>query len=151
MVGRAVLLDSSPLGLVTHTKRSAITVECAEWLSALRTAGVRLIVPEVSDYEVRRELVRMGLAKSMRLLDALAESLEYQPITTAAMRLAADLWADARRTGRPTAGADALDGDVILAAQARTLGVPTLVATTNARHLAHYTDAAFWRDIGVPP
>ena len=151
MVGRALLLDSGPLGLASHTKDSSEALECKAWLLRLRAGGVRIMLPEVSDYEVRRELVRMRKTNAVRLLDQLAGSLEYLPLTTAAMRLAADLWADARRTGRPTAGAEALDGDVLLTAQARTLGVPTVVATANVAHIGRYTDAAFWRDIGVPP
>jgi hypothetical protein len=66
------------------------------------------------------------------------------------MRLAAQLWADARRMGRPTAADAALDGDVILAAQARALGeeaaLPVTVVTTNVAHLSLFVRAALWRE-----
>lgn len=63
------------------------------------------------------------------------------------MLLAAELWADARRRGYATAGDQALDADVILAAQAITLGGSTIVATTNVGHLGRYTQALLWDQI----
>jgi hypothetical protein len=57
--------------------------------------------------------------------DGLARLLEYLPLTTAAMRQAAVFWAQGRQQGQPTADDKALDGDVILAAQAMTLGWQT--------------------------
>ncbi len=73
----------------------------------------------------------------------LESTLVYLPLTTAVMRHAADLWAEARRRGRPTAGAQALDGDVILAAQ--TLAVGGRVATENVGHLSQFVEAFNWR------
>ncbi|MGB7158693.1 MAG: hypothetical protein WBD40_11540 [Tepidisphaeraceae bacterium] len=74
----------------------------------------------------------------------------YVPITTDAMNLAADLWADARRRGTPTAARDAIDIDVILAAQALSLGLRPInfvVATTNMTHLAQFVPAELWSNI----
>ncbi|MEO1145783.1 MAG: nucleic acid-binding protein [Cyanobacteria bacterium J06638_22] len=110
-----------------------------------------MAVPEISDYEVRRELLRAGLLRSLRRLDSLKRTLDYIPIQTDTMLLAAELWAEARKTGQPTADAKALDGDVILSAQARLLrseGVDVLVATTNVAHLARFITAANWQSIG---
>ncbi|MEG4087888.1 hypothetical protein [Microcoleus sp. Pol12B4] len=59
-------------------------------------------------------------------------------MTTEVMLLAAQLWAQARMRERPTAEANALDGDVILAAQAileASEGNHVVIATTNAPHL----------------
>ena len=78
---------------------------------------------------------------------ALVQRLEYLPLTTAAMRLAAGLWAQARRGGYPTAPDPALDGDVILAAQALSLGVPVIVATDNVAHLSRFVTADLWQNI----
>ncbi|WP_343217810.1 hypothetical protein [Halotia branconii] len=67
------------------------------------------------------------------------------------MLLAAELWAEARKTGQPTADAKALDGDVILSAQARLLGskvAEVIVATTNVAHLARFITASDWQSIG---
>lgn len=147
-MSRVVLLDAGPLGLVTNPKRSPQSIACAQWLQVSVTAGARVIVPEIADYEVRRELLRAKKAKGLARLDALIDLLEYLPLTTAAMRQAAAFWAQARQQGQPTAGDEALDGDVILAAQAVALGAPDVViATTNIGHLARFAPAALWQTI----
>lgn len=115
-MSRAVLLDAGPLGLVTNPRRSQKSTACARWLQGLVAGGARVILPEIADYEVRRELIRANKAKGISQLDALANLLEYLPITTAAMRQAALFWAQARQQGQPTASDKAIDGDMILAA-----------------------------------
>ncbi len=60
----------------------------------------------------------------------------------------AQLWAEARRAGTPTADTKALDGDVILSAQAKLeelKGNEVIVVTTNIRHLSQFVDACEWR------
>lgn len=148
MVGRVVLLDAGPLGLVTNPKRSPHSTACANWLQRLLAEGCRVIVPEIADYEVRRELLRAEKLLGLKRLDALVGSLEYLPLSTAAMRQAAVFWARTRRQGKPTADDKALDGDVILAAQAAVLTEDaTVIATTNVGHLARFASAALWPDI----
>ena len=57
-------------------------------------------------------------------------------------------WAQARQQGRPTAGDKTIDGDVILAAQAKTLGViDFVIATTNVGHLSRFAEADLWQNI----
>jgi hypothetical protein len=66
------------------------------------------------------------------------------------MLKAAELWAQVRQQGKPTADNQALDGDVILAAQATLIGSdehPSIVATSNAKHLSLFIDAKNWQDI----
>lgn len=66
------------------------------------------------------------------------------------MLLAAELWAEARKTGQPTADPKALDGDVILSAQARLLcgeATEVIVATTNVAHLSRFITALDWQTI----
>lgn len=145
---QVVLLDSGPLGLVTNPKRSPQSVACAQWLQSLVTIGARVILPEIADYEVRRELLRANKEHGLARLDALAKLLEYLPLTTMAMRQAALYWAQARQQGQPTAGDKTLDGDMILAAQATTLEVSdVIIATTNVGHLFRFAPAALWQDI----
>ncbi len=106
------------------------------------------MVPEISDYEVRRELLRAGKIRGIERLDALIAQANYLPITTKAMRQAAAYWAAARQQGQPTAPDPALDSDVILAAQAATLNwTDVVVATTNVRHLSRFVQARLWSDI----
>ena len=143
-----VVLDAGPLGMITNPRSSPENERCKSWLTVLVQQGTEVVIPEIADYEVRRELLRANKVSGLARLDALARLLEYLPLTTAAMRQAAVFWAQARRQGQPTADDKALDGDVILAAQAVTLGVADVViATTNVGHLARFASAALWPDI----
>lgn len=147
-MSRVVLLDTGPLGLVTNPKLSAESVACAQWIQSHVAVGNRIIIPEIADYELRRELLRANKTKGIARLDNLEKILEYLPITTAAMRQAAKSWAQARQQGQPTAGDKTIDGDMILVAQAVTLAVPDLViATTNVGHLATFIAAELWQNI----
>lgn len=151
----AVVLDSTPLGLLTQKVGHRQGDACRAWLTGLEAAGSRFYVPEIADYEVRRELLRAGKAASVMRLDAfvVAEPDRYLPLTTQDVRLAAQLWAQARQPGHVTAPPEALDGDVLIAAQARRIvarhfglsGV--LVATQNTRHFANLAPAALWSDV----
>lgn len=139
--------------MVTNPNASPLNDRCSLWLESLVGHGVRVILPEIADYEVRRALVRAGKVAGIRRLDALAATpgIEYLPLTTAAMRRAAEFWAEARRRGQPTAGAKALDGDVILAAQASLIGddgEEPVIATLNVAHLARFASALTWEQIG---
>ena len=147
-----VVLDSGPLGMLCNPNPTVTTQAAHEWSRARLIAGDLIAIPEIADYEVRRELLRAGKERSVALLNQLYAVHEFLRITTAAMQEAASLWADARNTGLPTSHHAALDGDVILAAQARGAQAtnpsePVVVATTNPAHLARYTDARLWSDI----
>ena len=147
---RTIVLDAGPLGLVSNPGYSEQNHACAQWLQAHLSAGARVIIPEITDYEIRRELLRAGKTRGIAKLDTLAKVLEYLPISTAAMRRAADLWALARQRGQQAASDAALDADMILAAQADTLAVAnTIIATTNVGHLAAFTTADVWQNIVV--
>ena len=109
-MSRVVLLDAGPLDLVTNPKLSSESAACTNWLQSLVSQGTRTLLPEIADYEVRRELLRAGKTQGLERLDALTKLLEYLPITTSAMRQAALLWAQARQQGQPTAGDKTIDG-----------------------------------------
>ena len=123
-----LLLDTSVVGEICHPRRHADT---KEWLA--RVSGAHeLLLSEVVDYELRRELLRIGARRSVLALDDLGRTITYVPVTTATWRGAAALWARARLAGRPSAAADALDADVLIAQQAISDGA--VVVTRNKRH-----------------
>lgn len=144
---RVVLLDSGPLGMLTHPRPTRPIVA---WLATPRRGGTIVRVPEIADYEFRRELLRANRTEGLDRLDALGLLLGYEPVTGNTLRLAAEPWAETRRRGRPTAPDAALDADVILAAQARLVGIRgdvVTVATGNVGHLVRFVDARDWQDI----
>ena len=149
-MNRLILLDSGPLGMVTNPKAKGLPFICQQWLKTLLKRGERFASPEIADYEVRRELLRANLLESVHRLDNLKQTLEYIPIQTDTMILAANLWAEVRKMGQPTADSKALDGDVILSAQAQILAnemTEVIIATTNVGHLSRFTTALNWQDI----
>lgn len=145
------VLDSGPLGLLSNPFASPEAVHCHEWLNSLIDNGHRLLTSEICDYEVRRELLRGSRARSIARLDDLMLQLDILPLNRRAMIRAAELWAEARRRGRPTADAAALDADVILAAQtqlfADAIREPVEVVTMNARHLQQFVATRRWQEI----
>jgi predicted nucleic acid-binding protein len=134
-----VLLDAGPLGMLSNPNASVTNRECYQWMESLVARGARVCLPEIADYEVRRELLRANKLQGIARLNIVKKAISYLPITTANMLKAAELWAQARRVGLPTADSKALDCDVILAAQA--LEVNGIVATENVGHLARFVTA----------
>ena len=90
--------------------------------------------------------MQAGKVQGLARLDAFnaAAADRYLPLSDAALRLAATLWAQARRAGTPTADPKELDCDVLIAAQALTLGAPAVelvVATVNVGHFGRFVNA----------
>jgi predicted nucleic acid-binding protein len=146
---RLIILDTGTLGLLTHPRALPAALACRNWAQGHLLAGVRLIVPGIADYELRRELIRAGRTSGLGRLDAARAGLEFDPVTQAALDKAAELWAAVRTAGLATAHPSALDGDAILAAQtilATGPGDVATIATHNARHLSRFPviDARPW-------
>jgi predicted nucleic acid-binding protein len=147
MSQRFILLDTGPLGMITNRSENPECKACQDWFSGFSD---RVLLPEIADYELRRELLRANKLRGLRQLDQLKVTIPYLPITTEVMLKAAELWAIARNEGYPTAPPTALDGDVILAAQAILFQGPgreTVIATTNVGHLSRFTSALTWQEI----
>lgn len=153
----AIVLDEKPLSLLTMRPGNSQGDPCKAWMLNLEAAGHRFYVPEIADYELRRELIRTNKTDSLARLDAFltAEPDRYRPLTTPDVREAARLWAQARDPKNNQGGApkEALGGDVLIAAQARRLS-PTnfglesmVIATSNITHLAPLAASAFWSEI----
>lgn len=140
-----VLLDAGPLGMLSNPNASPANRECYQWLESLISRGAEVCLPEIADYEVRRELLRARKLKGIARLNILKNAINYLPLSTSIMLKAAELWAESRQEGLPTADPKALDCDVILAAQA--LGVNGIVATENVGHLARFVTAKTWREV----
>lgn len=139
-----LVLDTNILGELVHPNakvHAPVIRRVAERFAA--DPSISVYVPEIADYELRRELVLKRFTHSVERLNQLAQDLLYLPITTQAMRRACDLWADARRRHQSTAQYGELDGDVILAAQALSIG--GTVVTKNVRDLSRYVAVEDWR------
>jgi len=149
-----VLLDAGPLGMVTNPRATPQNVQCQQWVAKLLASGVRVLVPDIADYEVRRELLRANRLTGIAHLDRAKITMGHLPITTEAMLKAAEFWALARQQGRPTASDAALDGDVILAGHAVVLAAQeadrVVIATANLAHLSRFADADLWQNIQPP-
>lgn len=154
------LLDSGPLGLITHPKAVEEAEDCRQWLKRFMSEGNTVAVPEIVYYEVRRELRRTELkhgvpSSGLRKLEAFAVDVGLVPITSAAVKLASDLWAEARHLRQSGTTDLALDADMILCAQAQLInpaswnaeGASVVIVTRNAKHLTHFADARHWHDV----
>jgi predicted nucleic acid-binding protein len=143
-VSKHIVLDSSPLSTLCLPTATPEFIAISDWAEACLLAKHRIYVPEIIDYELRRELTRAGKVVSIVMLNDTKTLFRYLPITTPTMLLAADLWAAARRGGFPTADPKKIDIDVILAAQALTLTAPRsdiIVATANIAHISRFVSA----------
>jgi predicted nucleic acid-binding protein len=149
-MSKLILLDSGPLGIFSNPGKSQIISDCHAWAAKHQQQGNVLVVPEIADYEVRRELLRAGKSIGIERLDLIKSTFAYLPLTTAVMLRAAEFWAQARKSGRPMAVDAALDADVILSAQAAILideGSVVVIASSNPRHLSMFVPAAEWQTI----
>jgi predicted nucleic acid-binding protein len=144
------VLDSGVVSRLCHPARSQYR-PVSRWVSEqLEHAAMRVVLPEIADYEVRRKLIHLirkkqASPKSLQRLNALAVTLDYLPLHTSTLQRAAEIWANARLSGLPTATEQSLDADVILAAQA--LEVDGTIVTTNRKHLARFAPALAWEEI----
>jgi hypothetical protein len=58
-MSKLILLDAGPLGMISHP-RADRNRDILEWVTLMMQQGNEMKVPEISDYEVRRELLRQN-------------------------------------------------------------------------------------------
>ena len=155
-----VILDSNILTLLVTpldeklSEDEKLTKEihqCTKWFERLLSKGARIIVSDICDYEVRRELIRIK-SKSVQELDNLRDLIEFQPVTFAVLEKAAELWAEARDLSQSNKIKDNIDVDCILAAQWCLLkeqnpGRKVIIATKNIKDFQGVTDCDVWQNI----
>ena len=76
---RLIFLDSGTLGMVSNPRGKPRSVLCRRWAGDLVAAGAWVFVPEIADYEVRRELIRAGATVGLQRLDQVATILDFAP------------------------------------------------------------------------
>lgn len=148
-----IVLDTFPASSVAKRsgKTKTVSDECCQWIHDCEAREHTILVPAISYYEALRELEQRQATSQIKRLQAFCLlPSRFIPLTTAHLEAAARLWGATRRSGRPTAANEALDGDVILAAQALSLGLAPadyIVATTNVSHLSQFVPCEDWSKI----
>jgi hypothetical protein len=64
-----ISLNSGPLSLVTQQRGAIEADACKQWLAGHLARGTRVVVPEIVEYELRRELLRAKKTRSLKRLD----------------------------------------------------------------------------------
>lgn len=151
-----LLLDTNILRMLCHPKKYR---DVKDWFQQWLNRGaageaVEIQISAAADYELRRGYLwkldkHPHERKALDRLNALCHLLGVQPLQNNSLREAAQLWADARLGGYPTAADRDVDWDVIIASQAREQ--PAVVVTENVKHLARYhIDARNWHELPAP-
>jgi predicted nucleic acid-binding protein len=156
-----VLLDSSVLGVLTSPLKNLSTAKaneierCTNWFYGLLAKGINVCTSEISDYEVRRELIRIK-SDGLSILDDFRkqELIEFLPVTSEVLQKAAELWAEIRNKHISTADDKNIDADIIISAQWYLLtqdypGQAIYLATKNIKHLRLIAEdyAQEWQNI----
>jgi hypothetical protein len=154
-----VFLDSNILGLLCNTSDLHEAVDCIDWFNTQWTRGISFMTSDLCLYEVRRGLLKasIGLAKPVPGLLTLENIrsdgyLEFLPVSTGVLDLAAEIWAEAAADGRTTRGDKNIDVDIIISAHYQLLvdtypGQQVIVATKNLKHISRFCQAASWQEI----
>ncbi len=76
-MGKVILLDSTPVGLITNPKATPLALQCQQWFLSLLQKGYQVILPEIIDYAIRRELLRANKISGIKKLDQLKSEIKY--------------------------------------------------------------------------
>lgn len=136
---KIILLDTGVLGKICNPKPVRNVQEFLDFLKEEK--NIDIIVPEICDYELRRNLLLENLDKSIRKLNKFRRIDQLLFFDTNTMIIASEIWSDIRKQGNPTENKDSLDGDVILAAQAYQMKAyyeEVIVLTTNPKDIVKF-------------
>ena len=79
---KVVVIDSGPVRLLCRREVTPPVDACREWQVDVVAHHARIILPEIVDYEERRELIRLNSLSSIERLDSLTMLHECLPLTT---------------------------------------------------------------------
>ncbi len=147
-----VILDSGVLHTLVSTSKVKEVTDCQDWFYYLLSRSALVVTSSLCNYEVKRELIRRNKVEEINNLNQLKALIDFLPVDDPTLELAAELWAEARNQGLPTADDNRLDADVIICAQYQLLaeeypGRYVVIATTNVKHLSRFTIAKEWQEI----
>ena len=142
-MSNTVVLDARPLSQICHPRKWE---EISDWFLKVIASGHRIVIPEITDYEVRRLLVKRGATRQLEELDGNVDDFYYAPLSTELMREAAQIWAEAENSGHRFGHPKTLNADAILVAQTQAMGEDVTVITKNVRPLAPFVEAVWWTD-----
>ena len=147
-----VILDSGVLHTLVSTSKVKEVKDCQDWFYYLLSRGALIVTSAICNYEVKRELIRRKKAQEINNLNQLKALVDFLPVDEPTLELAAELWAEARNRGLPTANDLSLDADVIICAQYQLLakeypGRYVVIATNNVKHLSRFAEAKEWQNI----
>ncbi len=156
-----VILDSNILGLIIAPLSTNFEKEegkykqareCIYWFQNLLSRGAYVTVPDICDYEIRRELIRINSFESLDNLKGLRNVINFQELTFNVLTEAAEIWAIARNSNQPNKSIQNIDVDCIIAAHWRLLkneypGREVIVATENIKDFQSFSDCSSWKNI----
>lgn len=121
-MSRVAVIDSGPLGEIIKRHPSADTIR---WIEFINENKIALRIPEIIDYETRRELILQGLKGNIESYKSISNLTKYRQTNrliplepSITLTDACELWADLRFNSQPTADRKNIDVDVILVTQA---------------------------------
>jgi predicted nucleic acid-binding protein len=151
-----IFLDTNIIGKLSNPNRIPEALECQGWFERLLTRGAYFTSSELCFYELKRSLILAhsagGTNRGIERLNDLRMFVDVLPIDRSVSDLAAQIWANTKSQGTPTADRQNLDIDLIIAAHWQLLsqqfpGREVVISTTNIKHLALFANAQEWQNI----
>jgi toxin FitB len=106
-----IILDSAPLAFFCNPKNRN---DYKKFSNFVKSLNFSIGVPEIIDYELRRNLELENFQKSISLLSRFQQRRQFIWLESEDLIRAAELWAWCRKKGSPTTENKGIDIDVIL-------------------------------------